>query len=363
MKSQRKNYSKKNKKTKKNGKKNNKRNFKSSKMRGGSKIPLHEREQYDIDEQIVMSLIDSLNIDWFSTTIDLKSKLITLNTDSLLGIFAYEFIKNLSNVENIDISYNNLNADIVNILDTIPTTNTKLKTLNVSNNNLGVKDSTSGFYGYHQVFNLLYRTKNKIEILDISNNNIGDNGAQNICLILNHTDYMNNNKTLTELNISNNNIGQNGAKEIGNKLNDNKILKKLNISNNNCGDVGIHPIIVSINKGLPLTTLDISNNNITDKKVGDIIRMLNTNKTLTTLNISGNKISDINMGKINDIMKSRIHAQESILQKSPGPGVPNIPNIPNRPYKSYKSYSPYSPYSPYSAYRPASASVSEPMPT
>lgn len=328
MKSQKKNNLRKNKKTKKNIKRNS--SIKKVSIRGGASTrpkiivyrPQEKKERtqefnnYEIVDNLIKNLNNDPDIDTENKEINLSKKLTTLDNDDLLQLFSYYYIKNLLNVEIIDISNNNFNANIVYMLETIPTIKKKLqkssnqqepylKSLNVSSNNLGVIDSNSGHYGYEQVYYVLHNILNGIEILNISNSNIGDDGAIQISNILNHDDTKNHNKTLKELDISNNKITQIGGIKIGMQLANNKILQKLNISNNKIGDVSLHHIIVSLNKGLPLTTLNISNTGITNGKVSDILKMLKANKSLTTFNISDNSITNENMDIINNIMKSR----------------------------------------------------------
>jgi Ran GTPase-activating protein (RanGAP) involved in mRNA processing and transport len=335
MKSQRKNYSRKNKKTKKSAKRNIKKNSRSRKMRGGDyyddvitqsiQLGTPEWDDYQINLGKVQNVMESFftrtKSKGISQIINLSGELKELNTSFLVGILAADYIRNFTNVEKLDISNNNLSTNISFFMRTIPLTH--LKSLNVSNNNLDSTDEKNN-KGYTQVYHLFYNNvKNKIEILDISNNNIGDDGAQQFANILNHDNHENLNRSLKELNISNNNISSTGGKYIGTQLGNNKILQILNISNNNCGDQIVQLISVALTRGSHLTSLDISNNNIKNNNISNFIKALEKNNTLTTLNISGNDISAENMEKINNIMKSRIPVPTSSSKKPTSrPGAP-----------------------------------------
>ncbi len=127
-------------------------------------------------------------------------------------------------------------------------------------------------------------TNTTLKTLKLSYNNIGDVGARLLA------DALLNNTALTNLNLFNNNIGPNGTKDIAGALEKNTTLTNLNLSSNNIGVDGAKYLAGALLKNTVLEILDLGINNIRDNGAKALADALETNTVLTNLNLWDNNI-------------------------------------------------------------------------
>ena len=224
MKTQLKNNSRKNlsknKRTKKTGKKvSRNRKSRHSQIKGGSSNTNAKINSNTIIKGIKPDPHSDLNT---IISVDLNGKLRNFNEIelSLLG----EFLATCTSMETLDISNNNLGVKVAEILELL--TNLKnLTHLNISNNSLGIcmklKDSNNNCkYGIYHLATFL-KHNNSVTNLDISNNNIGNDGITKI------HDALSGNTTLETIDLTKNSFNDNNKiKEIEELLKKNKINKE-----------------------------------------------------------------------------------------------------------------------------------------
>jgi hypothetical protein len=127
--------------------------------------------------------------------------------------------------------------------------NNKLASVNMSVNNISVKD-------VEYLSNAL-SINNTLTGIDLRDNNIGDEGVELLSKALSI------NNTLTCINLSENNIGDEGVEYLSNALSINNELTSINVEYNNIGDKGVgylsnailyNPSLIDID-GIDLTSL------------------------------------------------------------------------------------------------------------
>ena len=147
----------------------------------------------------------------------------------------------------------------------------KLKKLNLSNNNLG---DIGGTY----VIFLVSKYGQSIEYLNIGYNFIGKNCCQSLIDSLS-----NNNLKVTSLCLSGNKLGDKMFSEISEGISKNIYLNKLFIGNNNLGKISSVVIGSILKYDKKIKLIDVSKNNFGDDIIGYMLKGLIVNSTLETL--------------------------------------------------------------------------------
>ena len=242
------------------------------------------------------------------------------------------FLWHKSNIQKLDISYNNISDDGTVAISEYLSSNNTLQQLDLSHNqvsSLGIINMSTA---------LLRNTT--LQILDISHNNISDDGTIAIIRTL-HSHCRNNSimgianneminegciikSALQKLNMSYNNISSKGIVTLSDHLKTNITLQELMISWNDCenlivldganilcnmsgkhfGDVGTALVSSFLWHKSNIQKLDISHNNISDDGVVAISECLKHNRILQELNVSYNKITSKGIVEILRIINS-----------------------------------------------------------
>ena len=186
-----------------------------------------------------------------------------------------EFILQIPKLEELNLSYNNLDMNrIFKFLNEKKTTSC-LKKFNISNNELNnaITDVAAFLSSITQ-----------LNELDLNWNNLQTPGAITICkAIINLS-------SLTKLNISNNYITSEGADDIAVVLVQNTSIQELDLSFNMLGIFGTLHIICNIKSFSNLAKLNICNIGITSVAADAIVSVLNNSTELRELDLSHNNI-------------------------------------------------------------------------
>jgi NLR family CARD domain-containing protein 3 len=179
----------------------------------------------------------------------------------------------------LDVRSNNLTATGALSMQGLIVNGSNLKTLIISNNELGDNGVMAIARGLQQ------SSKGSLEKLDVNANIISSVGAVALAMMLRM------NKSLSELNLSYNNIGDEGAVAIAAALQVNKTLRCLSLRRNGIGNNGVQKIAESLPHMSALKELILSKNHINQMGALALLRGLRSNVHLEYLNIE-EKVSD-----------------------------------------------------------------------
>ncbi|XP_067246745.1 protein NLRC5-like isoform X3 [Chanodichthys erythropterus] len=208
-------------------------------------------------------------------------------------------------------------------LATVLRSNSSLKELDISNNN--IMDS-----GVKKLQNALENTKCTLEKLRLSDCSITEEGYKALASAL-----RSNPSHLIELDLTGNDPGQSGVKELNDLLQDQNcqlktlrflsraadeacqfvnrvlgenllLLRELNLSENKLGPSGLKKLAAVLpDKHCKLNTLILNNSNITDEDCRVLTEALNSNPSnLTELNLSGTKLRDSGLKIFSAVFKN-----------------------------------------------------------
>ena len=209
--------------------------------------------------------------------------------------FLYQMRSIFANLVKLNVSGNVISDEIAKAFADVLFENTKLKELDLSDNNLHTEGISKIFNGMKistliklsvshnnitdqaadYMVTFLSRNK-KLEELDFSQNNLLSAGAIKIC----RTTL----SKLTAFNISHNGITTRAASDIATFLSRNTKLQKLDVSHNSLLSTGV--IMICKANLSKLTTLNISHNGVTVEAADDIAVFLSHNTKLQVLNLS-----------------------------------------------------------------------------
>lgn len=202
------------------------------------------------------------------------------------------FTKDLDHEVVIISSQINLAEDIIELAEAIKYS-TKVRSLNLSNNNIGNKVS--------DILTEAIKANNRITKLVLSYNKLGDGFAESLSKILVR------NKTIAILDLSHNQISESGADSLSKALKDNNTLNKLYLSYNQIKEDGAQSIgedLLANNQVIAIEYLDLSGNHIGDRGVNHISKGIKNNKTITELHLSNNQIKNNgDFPSLNDALK------------------------------------------------------------
>ena len=215
--------------------------------------------------------------------------------------FLNQMKSNFANLVKLNVSGNIISDEVAEAFTDALSENTKLKELNLSDNNLHTKRISKIFNGlkistliklnvsHNNItdqaadYMVIFLSRNKkLEELDLSHINLLSDGAIKICRT-----------TLSELtafNISHNGITTRAAKDIATFLSRNTKLQKLDLSHNSLLSAGV--IMICKTNLSKLTTLNISHNGITVEAADDIAGFLSHNTKLQVLDLSHSDLQE-----------------------------------------------------------------------
>ena len=204
-------------------------------------------------------------------------------------IFNFKIIpslKLLKNLENLDLSDNNLNdVDVKNLSEFLQ--NSKLKILIMNNNKI---TSNGGYY----LADALIKNET-LEVLHLNHNKINDKGFSSIIY------FLNNSKKLIDLDISYNDLLKDDLIKLSEFLEKNPILKILNLSGNKIDSVSANFIGCSLAKNKNLLELKVNKCDLNEENIPQFVNYINeTNLNILQLdeNVFGTMGPIIVMNKI-----------------------------------------------------------------
>ncbi|KAG6495668.1 hypothetical protein ZIOFF_043494 [Zingiber officinale] len=124
----------------------------------------------------------------------------------------------LKAAEEVDFSGNGITAVGLKALDGVLQTNTMLKTLNLSGNNIGDEELRSVLWGFHGCLSDILKVNGCIQKLQLNSSSIGDEGERVI------VDMLKENQTLCVLELNNNMIEYSGFASLAGALVENKAI-------------------------------------------------------------------------------------------------------------------------------------------
>ena len=244
------------------------------------------------DDNTAKHLADALNDNTTLKEIILSHHVYSNPNDGITHDGAERLAKALevnTTLKTLNLSNNNVGDEGAKHLAKALEANTTLKTLNLSNNNIGFKGTINGANAIATMltFNIT------LEIIDLSNNKISGAAANRIFKALGSDNYLDlsapgGNKTtipgvktvetihkkaaLTDILLQNNKI--NSVQSIS-SLNDNKTLKYLNLAYNSLDDDKIKVIAKMLKSNNTLKEIDLTGNKVTQKGIDIFQKALN----------------------------------------------------------------------------------------
>ena len=265
-------------------------------------INIDVRDCIKFDNTLLTNLIDNLPLQIIDFTLMFHGSSVTRKDLHL----CYQKFKYFKYLENLDLSFCNINDDIIKIIiETMLIINQKLKKLNVCHNNISN-------YGLIEIAKGL-KNNSSLLSLDLSGNKLTYiNFISSTCCLM--KDYsmlrfnlydgkqydgvtelahaLENHPSLLSLNISATNITNNGIKKISISLKNNYILQYLDLSENNIGDDGAIEIADALRVNNTLKSLNLYCNMIGDEGIFNLVDSLKVNYNLSSLYLSENNIGD-----------------------------------------------------------------------
>ncbi|XP_048025520.1 uncharacterized protein LOC125254758 isoform X12 [Megalobrama amblycephala] len=225
-----------------------------------------------------------------------------------------------------------LTEESCSALATVLTSNSSLKELDISNNN--IMDS-----GVKKLQNALENTKCTLEKLRLSDCSITEEGYKALASAL-----RSNPSHLIELDLTGNDPGQSGVKELDDLLQDQKcqlktlrllqspdaekackyltedlhnenplLLRELNLSGHELGDTRVNQITALLqDKHCKLNTLMLHDCGLTEKSCSALATVLRSNSSLKELDISNNNLQDSGVKKLQNGLENTICTLEKL---------------------------------------------------
>jgi Ran GTPase-activating protein (RanGAP) involved in mRNA processing and transport len=185
-----------------------------------------------------------------------------------------DVIKNCKCIEKLNLSYNEINNNGMNIIAENLIHCSKIKEINLGNN--CITDFNS----------LNLNNFKKLHLIDINSNNCGDIGACSLANVIVNCE------NISRILLNNNDIGPDGIEKLVKVFGNLKYLKSIDLSDNKLTSKGTEIIASLLSEWKTLFSLDISNNQIGNDGAKHIASVLPYCKSLTNLDLSNNQIYD-----------------------------------------------------------------------
>ena len=211
-------------------------------------------------------------------------------------------MKNVPNLEAINISHNMITDEAAEYLASVLSRSNKLKTLDLSSNLFKDGAFVSIF---QRLKNIVYLRK-----LSISCNEISTKGARSIAMFLSH------NSNLEELDLGNNFMQTSDFIVVFKSLRHISSLKKLYINDNMITDEAAEDIAVVLSQNTKLEELDVSGNNLQTAGVIKIFHGIKHTLTLAKFNIAHNMFTDEATKYIVDCLSNKSNLKELNLSNT-----------------------------------------------
>ena len=251
----------------------------------------------DVHAEGISSIFRRLNISHL-TKINISNNAIDEQGADDIG----NFLSNNINLEELDVSCNNLHGSGIIKLCKRLTNLSKLTKLKIGGNHFT-------HYAADNVAELLL-LNSKLEVVDLSNNDLLLAGITSI------SNSMKNLLTLTSVNISYNWITSEAATDIASVLSQNIYMKELYLANNYLESNGTITLCKGLSNILYLTHLDMSCNKITDVAAHDIAILLFHNLELEEIDLSNNLIQAPGATKIFSAILAHSNLKKLIICKN-----------------------------------------------
>lgn len=212
---------------------------------------------------------------------------------NLLGTDGIQIImENLSKnttLEELKLNHMYIDYDCVQIIGTFLSTNTNLRELWLKHNRIG--------NGFRHIADAL-QTNRTLQVLKLNCNSIGrpigriSRDGSIVPAIQSLADALRINTGLESLDLTDNYIDECGAIEIARALRHNSSLRKLAFAENTIGDEGAKEFANTLRYNSTLFYLDMFNTEIDDEGGQALIDVVLRNNTIRYLNLSGNDLSN-----------------------------------------------------------------------
>eukprot|EP01124_Arcella_intermedia_P007626 TRINITY_DN146_c0_g2_i1.p1 TRINITY_DN146_c0_g2~~TRINITY_DN146_c0_g2_i1.p1 ORF type:complete len:552 (+),score=95.05 TRINITY_DN146_c0_g2_i1:598-2253(+) len=194
-----------------------------------------------------------------------------------------EGLKENSTIKKL-VLHKSLLADVFPIITKGLQHNTKLTTLDLSDNALGVEEA--------KLISDVIRTNSSLESLNLDRNDLGPSGVGHL------VEALKVNTSLRTIFLTRNKIGGDGAKLISDLITRNTPLRHLNIAFNQISHLGTEAIFESLRSNSTLRSVDLTWNEIDQSGVNKLAAALKENTTLVSLIINRNTCNKLPTGAI-----------------------------------------------------------------
>ena len=230
----------------------------------------------------ITQILSPLIGDSFSPAVRLQTLNITAtNLGTKGGTVIAGFLRGNPTLKSLNLSNNNLGRGIKTLAGALAENDT-LRHVNLSQNNLKSKGATT-------LVQALQANDNwQLKSIDISNNNIGEAGMRPF------GEFLVLDRKLEGFFVGANDIGEEGAVYLANVLKHNYTLKRLGADNNKMGEYGSMVVVEPLKSyNTTLEYLDLSWNNMGEDAAIFLADTLGHNSQLKSLNMKGNDIGSI----------------------------------------------------------------------
>ena len=208
-----------------------------------------------------------------------------------------ELLQAVCTLSRLHIGYNSISDELANDIATIISHNTKLKEIEIIENEIQTTGAVKMMKGLRRI--------DTLKIFYFNNNNITEEAADDIAAVF----FFNNN--LQELNLGGNNLQTSGAITIAKSLTINiSSLTKLCINHNNINTEAADDIAAVISCNIYIQELNLSSNNLQASGIVKIARSLQKISSLIKLYINHNSISTEAADDIAAVISCNIYIQE-----------------------------------------------------
>ena len=208
-----------------------------------------------------------------------------------------KLLQAICTLSRLHIGYNSISDELANDIATIVSRNTKLKEIEIIENEIQTTGAVKMMKGLRRI--------DTLKIFYFNNNNITEEAADDIAAVF----FFNNN--LHELNLGGNNLQTSGAITIAKSLKINiSSLTKLCINHNNINTEAADDIAAVISCNIYIQELNLGSNNLQTSGIVKIARSLQKISSLIKLYINHNSINTEAADDIATVISCNIYMQE-----------------------------------------------------
>jgi len=254
--------------------------------------PIPVSDNGSISDEGIIGFCESLQNNRTLKKLNLSRIVTSPGGSKLIGICA-DIIQFNKTLECLDISFNSLPYEAIELISIYLETNTTLLELVIKR--CEISNSKT------QLIAKAIKANNTLKKLDISCNVLENDGI--LCI----ADSLKHHPTLQKLNLSMTRFTDVGAEHIADALHLNKVLTKLDLSLNFSCDAGLASICESLKYNSTLQKLNVSCNGMTIVSAKNFAEAIKKNAGLQTLNLSRPLFSDNHVDFNTTILKAMRH--------------------------------------------------------